>query len=984
MFSRRQWLAGGAAAFGSPLLYRERSYGVGPDASGFRDWPPLQAFRPHTRWWWPGGAVTKEGISRELRGMQLSGLGGVEIMYFRKVWSRGETPYMSPRFREMVTHALARAKSLGMEVALTFGPGWDMGGHWVPPEDRSKVLAPAWLDVDGPRLLTAAVPRFVLPKTEGDPHPRRINEEWDRLPFTAPDQDRVVALCAGRLQGDRIDGQTLVDITDSVRDDRFAWQVPSGRWRIAAFRLRYTGQRCAAQDDTPEHWVVDHFDRGAVGRCVQHLGGELSASFGQHFGKTLTSIFIDSFEVEPLAGTLLWSNGVLADFARRKSYELTRFLPALFWDIGQDTRRVRYDFNQSLHQLGIEAFYQPLLGWCSAHGVTARIQPHYRFATDVITGAGLAPRSETEVTTARFETVAYPRKSAAAGARFYGRGHLSAEAYTFIHPERYRATLADMKIATDAFLRDGVTQLFNHGYFYTPETAIAPERDFYGSGNPISHLNPWWPHYKHLAAYISRCCALLRQGQLVADVLIYAPQAALWAETAVFGRDFRAVRYGDLPKTLLANGYDYDPVSDEVLQVMAKGDAGRIRIRDMSYRFLILPDVRVVPLPTLQAIRRLAAAGALVIALGDLPTESAGLRDHHRNDALLRDEVEALFGRGGSGRRVPGYRIVEGPYSSQEKPYQATPPLSGARRDLIGIMSADTPPDFALDGGRQSDGLTFIHRRQSAGVSGHDVYFVTNLQPRSARETVTFRVAGKTLERWDPMDGRIEPLPASRETAGRTAVALDLDPWQSAFFVFGPATRRRRTAVAVARPPSRNIQLHGRWTLTVEGVRFPRQQAELAALGSWTEDRRLRHLSGTGAYVLDFELPSDLLRQQAQVTLDLGVVHEVAEVRLNGKALGVRFMAPYRFDVSQSALRSANRLEVWVTNTLQNHVSGLEGSTPLAADLVDSHGGTHPDYAGFYRVRQKFLSDRQWPPLPSGLLGPVALVFQGAGGGAVP
>jgi hypothetical protein len=26
-----------------------------------------------------------------------------------------------------------------------------------------------------------------------------------------------------------------------------------------------------------------------------------------------------------------------------------------------------------------------------------------------------------------------------------------------------------MKIASDAYFRDGVTQLYNHGYFYSPE-----------------------------------------------------------------------------------------------------------------------------------------------------------------------------------------------------------------------------------------------------------------------------------------------------------------------------------------------------------------------------------------------------------------------------------------------------------------------------------------------------------------------------------
>ena len=37
-------------------------------------------------------------------------------------------------------HAVAEAKRLDMEVAITFSPGWSFGGPWVPKEDQSKVL----------------------------------------------------------------------------------------------------------------------------------------------------------------------------------------------------------------------------------------------------------------------------------------------------------------------------------------------------------------------------------------------------------------------------------------------------------------------------------------------------------------------------------------------------------------------------------------------------------------------------------------------------------------------------------------------------------------------------------------------------------------------------------------------------------------------------------------------------------------------------
>jgi hypothetical protein len=88
-------------------------------------------------------------------------------------------------------------------------------------------------------------------------------------------------------------------------------------------------------------------------------------------------------------------------------------------------------------------------------------------------GAGATAQPEPEATTARFEPVADPRKATASGARFYGRDIVSAEAYTFIHPARYRTDLQDLKMATDAFLRDGVTQFYNHGYLGSPEMRVA-------------------------------------------------------------------------------------------------------------------------------------------------------------------------------------------------------------------------------------------------------------------------------------------------------------------------------------------------------------------------------------------------------------------------------------------------------------------------------------------------------------------------------
>ena len=50
-------------------------------------------------------------------------------------------------------------------------------------------------------------------------------------------------------------------------------------------------------------------------------------------------------------------------------------------------------------------------------------------------------------------------------------------------------------------------------------------------------------------------------------------------------------------------------------------------------------------------------------------------------------------------------------------------------------------------------------------------------------------------------------------------------------------------------------------------------------------------------------------------TLDLGNVGTTAEVRINGKLVGTRIFAPYRFDISSAVKDGENTLEIIVTNT---------------------------------------------------------------------
>ena len=193
----------------------------------------------------------------------------------------------------------------------------------------------------------------------------------------------------------------------------------------------------------------------------------------------------------------------------------------------------------------------------------------------------------------------------------------------------------------------------------------------------------------------------------------------------------------------------------------------------------------------------------------------------------------------------------------------------------------------------------------------------------------------------------------------------------------------KRLAATVSSVPS-PLPVAGPWAMSFPPKLGAPATATLPKLISWpdSDEPGIKYFSGTATYTKDLDLPRALLRPGNALVLDLGAVHELAHVWLNGKDLGILWKPPFRVDITRLARPGANRLDVRVTNLWVNRLIGDE---QLPDDAEWNGGGALRDWPTWLKEgkprpptgRVAFAAWKHWtkasPLLESGLLGPVTV-----------
>jgi alpha-L-rhamnosidase len=762
----------------------------------------------------------------------------------------------------------------------------------------------------------------------------------------------------------------IVDVTGKLDEDgTLRWDVPEGRWTILRMGYSLTGAKNRPSVPAGSGYEVDKLSSKYVQQYFAGYMDRMKEHLGDLIGSTVQYMTMDSWE----AGMQNWTDDMIPEFRRRRGYDPTPYLPVLAGRVVENadvSDRFLWDFRRTLADMYAGDFYGTMDSELHKLGMKA-----YSEASGValeIPEDTLLNKSHIDIPMAEFwvralhpESMYYVDvRGAASAAHIYGKPLVATESFT---GGGYEAPYTLKKIA-DYWFTQGVNRLVFH------TSAEQPLDTKPGNTMVGTHINrniTWAELAKPFMTYVARVSYMLQQGSPVADVAYLLPEGA--PSTMPF--------WGSGLQPALPAGYDYDFVNTDVLLNHTSVAAdGRVRVEGssempdgMSYRVLVLPPTKQMTPEVLHKLHELVAGGATIV--GARPTASPSLLHYPDADAQVHDLATDLWGD------MDGVTLNQHAFGKGMTYWGLT-----LDEVLTRVRSA---PDFSSSGSLDNP-PAWVHRK----TADADIFFVVNQADAPVHLDARFRVSGKDVQVWRPMDGAmtgdksgnaaayttvariadragnrqpgIEPA-AYTAQAGFTMVPLNLAERESVFVVF------RNAATVPARDARAAVErklttLTGPWTLTFPANWGAPPSVQMAKLTSWTEsgDGGVKYFSGTATYSKTMQAAASWFKAGQHIWIDLGKVRDIAEVKVNGKRAGLTWAPPYRVDVTAALKPGANKLEISVTNEWTNRQIGdrlLPGdkrilSTPVAP--------ARPGGGGFGPAPQT--------PSESGLLGDVTFV----------
>jgi hypothetical protein len=920
---------------------------------------PPDSCRPGVYWYFMDGNMSASGMTEDLESMKRAGIGNVLFLEVNVGVPRGPVDYLGAEWQAMFTHAVRECERLGIRMTLGTGPGWaGSGGPWVTGAESMQHLVSSMVQVSGPGKSMIKLPT-PLPKPpyfgEGSFTPE-LKKRWEAyykdvavLAFPTPASSGTIAGIDEKALYYRepfsskegvkpflpsysaypdtpsadITKDCVIDLTGKLRaDGTLDWMVPAGHWTIMRFGSRNNGAVTRPAPMQGLGFEADKFDTTAMNDHLTAYMGTLLENNPRSATATggLKMLHIDSWEM----GAQNWTAHFREEFIKRRGYDPLPFYPVYAGHIvgsRELSERFLWDLRQTGQELVLAYHAGFVKQYAHARGMGLSIEPY-----DMNPTADLELGSVADIPMGEFWSKGYGFNTAfsiieaASLAHVQGIPIVQAESFTADGSEAWKQYPGSMKDQGDWALAAGINRFFYHTFAHKPQPdSLRPGMNMGPYGVHWDRMETWWSMADAYHRYISRCQFMLQEGRTVADILYLTPEGA----PQVFQPPASALD-GDvfIPDR---RGYNFDGCAPGLLYRASVEDHQIVFPGGARYRLLVLPAVETMTPRLLEKIRALVIAGAIVV--GTPPKKSPGLSGYPKCDQTVREIASELWGK--------GKIILDSTSGALYPSYEQTASL---------LQKMGVQEDFS-----SSPSIRYTHRT----MKDEDIYFVSNRTGVPTNAACIFNTAIGDPQLWDPLTGENRPLPEFSVSGGRTTLSIQFEAYQSFFIVF--VKGRAATIPGKNFPEVTQVAtLTGRWTVSFDPAWGGPASIQFDSLTDWTAnaDKGIRYYSGTAIYTKTFSLP----QTPGRLYLDLGKVHDMARVRVNGVDLGVVWTAPWRVDITSAIRAGDNKLEISVANRWPNRLIGDD--QPSARRYAST---SYDPY------------DKDSKLLPSGLLGPVTI-----------
>jgi hypothetical protein len=959
---------------------------------------PPDSSKPGVYWYFMDGNLSREEMTKDLESMKEVGISNLIFLEVGIGVPRGSVDFMSEEWQDLYVHAVREAERLGIKILLGAGPGWcGSGGPWVKPEESMKHLVFSETEFSGNKKvnITLPVPEqrstpwhtmkneyyedvvvYAIPNS-AKPVIKDINEKalYERYPYSSyPGVKTHLPAPAtfdetGEVKG--LQQKEIINVSEFLQPNgQFVWDAPEGSWTIVRMGIRVTG---ASTRPSPEPVIGLESDKLNAKAFENHLKNFtdvlLERTSPRKEGVGWTGFHIDSWE----SGSQNWTDGIVEEFKKRRGYDPEPFFLTYTGRAVESleiSERFLWDLRLTCQELLLENHAEFAKTYAHKNGLELTIEPY-----DMNPAGDLDLGAVADVIMAEFWSkqfgfdTHYAVIEATSISHITGRPVVGAEVFTSDNNEAWQQYPWSMKDQSDWALAMGVNRFVYHTFAHKPlGDEHRPGMTMGPYGVHWDRGQTWWPMVEAYHKYISRSSHLIQQGQAVSDILYLTPEGA----PMIFNSPADALeKNGSIPDK---KSYGFDGCSPKMLMERADVENGKIVFPGAtSYEIMVLPNFKTMTPELLEKIASLVEKGAKII--GTPPIKSPGLTNYPNCDEKVKTLAEKLWGslqtpenvneiKYGKGSIFWGGNLNNINDDSLYPDYESS----------VEILSRlKIQPDFSS----ANNTIRYGHRK----TAEKDIYFVSNRTGSFQATECMFRAEGKP-ELWIGTNGEIRKITNYQVSNGITTIPLEFFPSESFFVVFNTGKKGKSSSKqAKANFPALTelMTVEGQWNVSFDPKWGGPEEIKFEKLQDWTahEIRGIKYYSGIATYKKSFNL-SNIESKNSKYYIDLGVVNDIARVKLNGKDIGVVWCAPWRIEISGALQEGNNELEIEVANRWINRLLGdrLEPDANVRTVKFENGllGGKEFTTGRYtFTLDAAMRSFKYTEPLPSGLLGPVTI-----------